>query len=262
MVVMAINSAEETKKHVEFTGKKDKRNSRHTSEPTNSNAGAKAVPVMVLLAMSPMNATPQQLQMLEELNNKNTVELYTNLPETEAPNALEIAQVPQKPTYNPPPRKADGTLLAPYISKDGFYVNSESFIGLDGKNYYIYYNNLNYEGNKPNSSKYSINCIYIVPENYKPAFNVKVNYPPRIYGFVNHNNEFASVALIETGRGAGTIFKEMILPDDITEKLLDIANNENPAYEFDGTNDNNISGYCTTSTKLRYYEYTYRDLCE
>ena len=41
---------------------------------------AKAVPVVVLLAMSPMNATPQIAQMLAQLNDNNTDEMYSQLP--------------------------------------------------------------------------------------------------------------------------------------------------------------------------------------
>lgn len=66
--------------------------------------GAKAVPVVVLLAMSPMYATSRTAQMLEQFNDNNTVEMYSQLPQTDAPNALEIAQVPQKTKINPPPK--------------------------------------------------------------------------------------------------------------------------------------------------------------
>ena len=121
----------------EFCRKRDNGYSNQKAAATGLSNYAKAVPVVVLLAMSPMNATPQTAQMLAQLNDKNTVEMYSQLPQIDAPNALEIAQVPQKPSYNPPPRKADGTLLAPNVSSPEEYINSEKFQGLDGKNYYI-----------------------------------------------------------------------------------------------------------------------------
>lgn len=181
-------------------------------------------------------------------------------PQTADPNNVGVSKVPQKPAYNPPPRKADGTLLAPIISD--YYVNSESFIGLDGKKYYICFCYIYNDKDQTNSSKYAVNIIYIIPEDWKPRWTVKINYPPRIYGFVNHNNEFAAVAMFETSRGGGVHYDEWILPEDITEKLMDIVNNENPGYEF-FNNKFEIKGYCTKSSELRwYYEYSYRDLCK
>lgn len=80
----------------EFCRKRDNGNSNQKAVAKGLSNYVKAVPVVVLLAMSPLNATPQTAQMLAQLNDKNTDEMYSQLPQTDAPNALEIAQVPPK----------------------------------------------------------------------------------------------------------------------------------------------------------------------
>lgn len=80
----------------EFCRKKDNGNSNQKAVVTGLSNCAKAVPVVVLLAMSPMYATSRTAQMLEQFNDNNTVEMYSQLPQIDAPNALEIAQVPPK----------------------------------------------------------------------------------------------------------------------------------------------------------------------
>lgn len=237
MVVTAIKSAEikNINNNIEFGRKRDDKNSKQTTAPTGLSDGAKAVPVVVLLAMSPMNATPQTAQMLEQLNDKNTVEMYSQLPQIDAPNALEIAQVPQKPAYNPPPRKADGTLLAPNVSKPERYINSEKFQGLDGKNYYIIYNNApkGYDPFEPEYPEDEVYYVYIVPETY--SNNRKGTLPPRVKAFINHNNEFIGVGLEEEKYNNGWFYKEVRLPEDVLGKIMDIMLDiDNPPYKYNG----------------------------
>lgn len=221
---------------------------------------AKAIPVVVLLAMSPVNATPQEA--LAQLSEKNSVTMYSQLPQIEAPNALEVAQNPKKPKINPPPRKANGELLVPIISDPGVYVNSEKFRGLDGKNYYLYY--IDWD-NRSSSGKYAISDIFIVPEDYEPAFTTKNCVPPHIYGFVNHNNEFIGIATYESSGENFGFLKEIRLPDEINEKILKIVTNKNPAYEFFNKHryGQSITSYYTNSLELRIgIPYTDNDLWE
>ena len=237
MVVTAIKSTEvkDINNNIEFGRKRNNKNSQQSTTPTGLGEGAKAVPVMVLLAMNPMNATPQTAQMLAQLNDKNTVEMYSQLPQIDAPNALEIAQVPQKPAYNPPPRKADGTLLAPNVSSPERYINSEKFQGLDGKNYYIIYINAGegYNPLEPEYPKDEVYYVYIVPETY--SNNRKGTLPPRVGAFINHNNEFIGVGLEEEIYYDGWVFKEVRLPEDVLGKIMDIMLDiDNPPYKYNG----------------------------
>lgn len=211
-----------------FGRKKDNRNSKQTTAPTGLSDGAKAVPVVVLLAMSPMNATPQTAQMLEQLNDKNTVEMYSQLPQIDAPNALEIAQVPQKTKINPPPKNKYGEPLAEKVCSPDVYVNSEKFKGLDGKNYYLIYNRYK---NAPNDEVHS---LFIVPEDYDESDMGMKGYKPyplRIYSIVNHNNKYLSVRLYQN-LAVGWNCDEMQLPDEIIDKVLDIVANEDKNYKY------------------------------
>ena len=221
----------------EFCRKRDNGNSNQKAVVTGLSNCAKAVPVVVLLAMSPMNATSQTAQMLAQLNDKNTVEMYSQLPQIDAPNALEIAQVPQKPAYNPPPRKADGTLLAPNVSKPERYINSEKFQGLDGKNYYIIYNNAGkgYDPFEPEYPEDEVYYGYIVPETY--SNNRKGTLPPRVKAFINHNNEFIGVGLEEEKYNNGWFYKEVRLPEDVLTKIMRIMLNDESPYKYNGKID-------------------------
>lgn len=64
----------------EFCRKKDNGNSNQKAVVTGLSNCVKAVPVVVLLAMSPMYATSRTAQMLEQFNDNNTVEMYSQLP--------------------------------------------------------------------------------------------------------------------------------------------------------------------------------------
>lgn len=194
---------------------------------------AKAVPVVVLLAMSPVNATPHEA--LAQLSEKNSVTMYSQLPQIEAPNALEVAQNPKKPKINPPPRKANGELLAPKVSDPERYINSEKFRGLDGKNYYLIYNNAgeSFDQTQPSLPKDEVHYIYIVPEDYEASPRYRRSFPPRVVALVNHNDKYIGARLISRPTNEVENTSEMHLPDNIADKILDIVTN-NYWYKYNG----------------------------
>lgn len=198
---------------------------------------AKAIPVVVLLAMSPVNATLHEA--LAQLSEKNSVTMYSQLPQIEAPNALEVAQNPKKPKINPPPRKANGELLAPNVSDPEEYINSEKFRGLDGKNYYLIYNNAgeSFDQTQPSLPKDEVHYIYIVPEDYEASPRYKYSFPPRVAGVVNHNDKFVGILIGESPNNYDESYteREVKLPDEVTTKILKLIFNEDSAYKYNNT---------------------------
>lgn len=228
-------------------GKMGKQSKR---KPTAMAQNARALPVVVLMAMSPMCATSQQTQALAQLDDNNTTELYSQLSQIEAPNALDVAQVSQKPKYNPPPRKANGELLAPTVSDPDEYINSEKFVGLDGKSYYIVYNN----AGRPSLPKDEVHYIYVIPEDYNIDGNkYPESYPPRIAYFVNHDRKFIGVKIFDkpTDNDGSVRSWEIQLPQKELSKLMHLVKNIDSPYKFNG----DIEFITTKSLELEQHWY-------
>ena len=191
---------------------------------------AKAVPVVVLLAMSPVNATPQEA--LAQLSEKNSVTMYSQLPQIEAPNALEVAQNPKKPQIT----QKDIDLLNTIFKKKN-YIAWDKFRGDDNKNHLLV---LQYDARK---SKNEIVAIYIIPEDYKIVKGqgeYNLDHAPDVDGFIYHESangkdDFLGVTLWSFSRKHQYLEDrwEMRLPDEIGDKLADLLLGKTP-YKYVG----------------------------
>lgn len=192
---------------------------------------AKAVPVVVLLAMSPVNATPHEA--LAQLSEKNSVTMYSQLPQIEAPNALEVAQNPKKPQIT----QKDIDLLNTIFKRKN-YIAWDKFRGDDNKNHLLV---LQYDARK---SKNEIIAIYIIPEDYKIVKGqgeYNLDHAPDVDGFIYHESangkdDFLGVTLWSLSRKHQYLEDrwEMRLPDEIAEKLIDLYVGDNPKYKYVG----------------------------
>ena len=229
MVVTAVNDINLNRGHkVGFGRREPKRDTEPVVMPTTS--GAKAIPVVVLLAMSPVNATPQEA--LAQLSEKNSVTMYSQLPQIEAPNALEVAQNPKKPQIT---QKDIDMLNTAFVYRN--YIVWDKFRGDDNKNHLLV---LLYDPDRP---KNEIIKIYIIPEDYKVIKKndgYRIDHPPDVDGFIYHesangNDDFLGVTLWSRSRENQHLPDcwEMRLPDEIGDKLADLLLGKTP-YKYVG----------------------------
>ncbi len=177
---------------------------------------AKAIPVVVLLAMSPVNATPHEA--LAQLSEKNSVTMYSQLPQIEAPNALEVAQNPKKPQIT----QKDIRMVKTALETEDFIV-WDKFKGYDNKNHLLVLCHTE-------NSKNDIDKIFIIPEDYKLVYdkdNYRWDHPADVDGFIYHesangNDDFLGVVLWDWTSADQKFanYWEMRLPDEIGEKLI------------------------------------------
>ena len=117
-----------------------------------------------------------------------------------------------------------------------FYLQKKSVkyskkFEMDGKNYTMYYTN--YWGSS-SDKKNTVSDVYFVPEDFKlyKDGTVELNSPPRMEQIIYHELEgsepdFVSAVISETvwnndDNTYQQIFREIVLPDKIGEKLLDL----------------------------------------
>lgn len=191
---------------------------------------AKAIPVVVLLAMSPVNATPHEA--LAQLSEKNSVTMYSQLPQIEAPNALEVAQNPKKPQIT---QKDINMLNTAFVYRN--YIVWDKFRGDDNKNHLLV---LLYDPDRP---KNEIIKIYIIPEDYKVIKKndgYRIDHAPDVDGFIYHESangkdDFLGVTLWSRSRENQHLPDcwEMRLPDEIGDKLADLLLGKTP-YKYVG----------------------------
>lgn len=174
MKVSALNEGiPKSVKMVHFTSAEENKNINSEVNPS-SNSLAKAIPVAVFLTMMPANGTPQQMEsVLNQLNAKNTTELYSPQPEK------DIDSVRFDDTLQQPKPKIG-------IFNAEFVLDHERF-KVGDKTYTIYYNSMfkaYREADPP-----LITNIFVVADGYKPRFMFKGSdiSPPRIVGVKYHN---------------------------------------------------------------------------
>lgn len=117
-----------------------------------------------------------------------------------------------------------------------FYLHKKSVkyskkFEMDGKNYTMYYTNY---WRSSSDKKNTVSDVYFVPEDFKlyKDGTVELNSPPRMEQIIYHELEgsepdFVSAVISETvwnndDNSYQQIFREIVLPDKIGEKLLDL----------------------------------------
>jgi len=218
MAISAINSVKlNSTNNTAFQGRR-----HHEEEIPAGNAPRQAgnlakVPVIVMLAMSPINASSGQPQ-IAELNKKALTELVeANAPE---PAVNEVTQSRNN---------------RPDVCSPEKVVMQKSFVS-GGKEYTMYYTDSS--ATKDKKADTWVTHIYFVPEDhkvYKDSFGHDINDPPKLIGLRFHDvgkgKEFVGAIIQEevydsrntrgyNKNGEIRLYKKEIrLPDDIADGL-------------------------------------------
>ena len=127
-----------------------------------------------------------------------------------------------------------------YLQKDAVQYSKK--FEMDGKKYTMYYTDY---CQKFTDRKNAVSEIFIVPEDFKLYKDgvSELNAPPKVENIVYHDLEgsgqnFVSVVIQETvcsedGRNYEQIFREIVLPEKIGQKLIDLCNGKSKYYLLD-----------------------------
>lgn len=116
------------------------------------------------------------------------------------------------------------------------YIQFKKGFKMEGKNYTLYYINLN-KGEKDSDNL--VTDIFLVPEDYSliRLYGENRNYPPLIIKFIYHdlgdpeNKNYCTAVLRERrcdkdGKNSEFVDYEVRLPDDIATAIIELANGE------------------------------------
>lgn len=194
-----------------FTSKRKSEgaNGRVQDEQRNNSRDLAKVPVIVMLAMTPSLLNSTTPANAVPLDSENITEILASIP-TEEINTAEVAQYGKT------------NAVSKYV--DPAYVHKKFRFTAENKNWTMYFV-------KPTSSKddKKVSSIYLIPDGYKKVVNgdgEEIGYPQEIRKLIYHDigeeNEFIG-AFTREGKGNYWIEREMKLPDDIANELLDLV---------------------------------------
>ncbi|MDO4209223.1 MAG: hypothetical protein Q4E44_06115 [bacterium] len=236
MPVSPAFSGSNSCRNVNYTGRKEGENEISTAVAKSSSNLAK-VPVVVMIAMSPamLNAkTP--IKGLPELEGAKT-EYVTALP-VETP---EIDEMTATPSFNAPEIQQDFPFGEKRLSMNKIQ-DSSTFVQ-NGVKY-----NMVFAADRTDDKE--VRYIYIFPNGYNASPTKSLpQVKELIYHDLGSDKEFCGVILrtsVKKENGRVTTYKEMRLPDEIAQKIIDLKANYT---EFD--NRTNIKYSKIQSANLR-----------
>lgn len=216
MTIEAINGLK-LSNSVSFNGKRNRKEQNTVSQPT-INQTAKAVPVIVLMAMNPslLNADLPKTEYNPNVIEIAAPETVQNLEKTYMISTKEIEQTQTKTDYVEP--------------ED---IEYQRRFRTEGKNWTMYYIN-HAKRTRPNYAM----TIYLVPDDYtrvvRQSDGYELSAPPQVEKFVYHKTgderEFQGAVVYETKKEADghlyLIKREIRLPDDIANDINSMLSEE------------------------------------
>ncbi|MBQ8460447.1 hypothetical protein IJ541_10155 [bacterium] len=212
MAVLPISAASVQNSRINFTSKPNRNEEREYETPHKSNNLAK-VPLITLLAMSPI--------VVNEMANAATLENYNGIEVVDNPEASEAGYLMSPQQSNP---------ISEVVNPK--FVQYKKRFRAEGKNYTMYY--IDYT--KPQGTK-KVREIYFVPDDYQQTkiirYNQEQTSPPALDHLIYHNigedKEFIGAYVYEVVGQNGTLKKrlrEIRLPDEVANELTALGSNE------------------------------------
>ena len=221
MAVLPISSARIQNNGINFTSKPNRKETKEYEVPKKSNNLAK-VPLITLLAMSPMVSQQANASTLE---NRNRIEVVAN---SEEASEAEYMASPQQ-----------SGPISEVVNPE--YIHYKKRFRAEGKNYTMYYKDIT----KSKGTK-KVREIYFIPDDYRQKkvieFNQEQTRPPKLHHLIYHNigedKEFIGAYTYETIKDRGVYkvrYREIRLPDEVANELTALGSDEKewePPHDF------------------------------
>ena len=238
MAITAVSGVTpDRSRYMTFTGKKKtQKNSYHPQQNIGSTA-VKSVPIVLLLALNSTDlnsGTQAQYMMYPQPLTTAVAPIPTNNIST-----VDIRNIrPDQPIT--PKQVLPGAL-------NDKYVQYKRPFKMDGKDYMLYYINLN-KGEKDKDDL--VTGIYLVPDDYSliRLYGGNKNYPPSLKKFTYHdfgdpeNKNYCTAVLHERrcdkdGKNSRFIDYEVRLPDDVATDIINLAGGDMGLFILDDMAD-------------------------
>lgn len=230
MAITAVNGVTQDKNRymTTFTGKKKtQKNVNYNQQNGLGSTALKSAPIIVLLAMNPATLNSDIPNKYMPLNAQELTEVVAPIP-TNNISTVDIRNIrPDQPIT--PKQVLPGAL-------NDKYVQYKRPFKMDGKDYMLYFINLN-KGEKGKDDL--VTDIFLVPDDYSliRLYGENKNYPPSLKKFTYHdlgdpeNKDYCTAVLHERrcdkdGKNSRFIDYEVRLPNDIANDIINLASGE------------------------------------